>query len=164
MAEGAAGVQRGPVAGVDAVVIGRYPTAQRCGPVTWKEEGYRYQSEGRKGRFDHRVGYFWALTITLESSNTSCLWRLGALASYIGNLGGRRHDQDHPMECAYVHGQLCATSIDDPVGVEHRHQVRIDNLMWSSDSPHTASTWPQPQEVIARDFKDVPAAEQWQMV
>src|SRR5207244_5924771 len=47
--EGAAGVQRGPVAGVDAVVTGREPTAQRCGPVTWKAWGYRHQSEGRKG-------------------------------------------------------------------------------------------------------------------
>ena len=41
MAEGAAGVQRGPVAGVDAVLTGSYPMAQRCGPVTWKTLGYR---------------------------------------------------------------------------------------------------------------------------
>ena len=68
------------------------------------------------------------------------------------------------MECAYVHWQVCATFIDNPVGVEHRHQVGIDNGMWSSDSPHTAATWPQSQAVIARDVKDVPAAETWQMV
>jgi len=25
------------------------------------------------------------------------------------------------MECAYGHWQVCATFIDNPVGVEHRH-------------------------------------------
>jgi predicted TIM-barrel fold metal-dependent hydrolase len=50
------------------------------------------------------------------------------------------------------------------VGVKHRHQIGVDNIMWSSDYPHTASTWPHSREVIARDFKDVPAAEQWKIV
>src|SRR2546425_2703574 len=68
------------------------------------------------------------------------------------------------MACAYVHGQVCATCMDDPVGVEHRPQGGIDNCMWSSDSPHTAATWFPSQEVIAWDVKDVPAAETWQMV
>lgn len=36
--------------------------------------------------------------------------------------------------------------------------------MWSSDYPHTASTWPHSQEMSARDFKDVPAEEQWKIV
>jgi predicted TIM-barrel fold metal-dependent hydrolase len=26
--------------------------------------------------------------------------------------------------------------------------------MWSSDYPHTVSTWPHSREVVARDFKD----------
>ncbi len=64
----------------------------------------------------------------------------------------------------YFHRQVSATFIDDSVGVENRHQIGIDNIMWSSDYPHTASTWPQSQEVIARDFKDVPAAEKWKIV
>jgi predicted TIM-barrel fold metal-dependent hydrolase len=32
--------------------------------------------------------------------------------------------------------------------------------MWSSDYPHTASTWPHSREIIARDFAGVPEAEQ----
>jgi predicted TIM-barrel fold metal-dependent hydrolase len=64
----------------------------------------------------------------------------------------------------YFHRQVYATFIDDPVGVANRHQIGIDNIMWSSDYPHTASIWPHSQEVLARAFKDVPAAEKWQIV
>jgi predicted TIM-barrel fold metal-dependent hydrolase len=64
----------------------------------------------------------------------------------------------------YFHRQVYATYIDDPVGVAVRHQIGIDNIMWSSDYPHTASTWPHSQDIVARDFKDVPAEEKWKIV
>ncbi len=64
----------------------------------------------------------------------------------------------------YFHRQVYATYIDDPVGVADRHQIGIDTIMWSSDYPHTASTWPHSQDIVARDFKDVPAPEKWKIV
>jgi predicted TIM-barrel fold metal-dependent hydrolase len=64
----------------------------------------------------------------------------------------------------YFHRQVYATYIDDPVGVADRHQIGLDNIMWSSDYPHTASTWPHSQDIVARDFKDVPAEEKWKIV
>lgn len=64
----------------------------------------------------------------------------------------------------YFHRQIYATFIDDPLGVRNRHQVGVDNLMWSSDYPHTMSTWPHSQEVVARDFAEVPEAEKWKIV
>jgi predicted TIM-barrel fold metal-dependent hydrolase len=36
--------------------------------------------------------------------------------------------------------------------------------MWSSDYPHTASTWPHSRDIIARDFKDVSAVEKRKIV
>jgi len=36
--------------------------------------------------------------------------------------------------------------------------------MWSSDYPHTQSTWPHSQEIIARDFVDVPEEEKRKIV
>jgi uncharacterized protein len=36
--------------------------------------------------------------------------------------------------------------------------------MWSSDYPHTASTWPHSQDIIARDFKAAPEEEKWKIV
>ena len=64
----------------------------------------------------------------------------------------------------YFHRQVYATYIDDPVGVADRHHIGIDNIMWSSDYPHTASTWPHSQDIVSRDFKEVPAEEKWKIV
>jgi predicted TIM-barrel fold metal-dependent hydrolase len=64
----------------------------------------------------------------------------------------------------YFHRQVYATFIDDAVGVENRHQIGIENILWSSDYPHTASTWPHSRDIIARDFKAAPEAEKWKIV
>ena len=37
--------------------------------------------------------------------------------------------------------------------------IGVDRLMWSSDYPHQASSWPHSQEVVARDFTDAGADE-----
>ncbi len=36
--------------------------------------------------------------------------------------------------------------------------------MWSSDYPHTVSTWPHSREVVERDFKDVPETDKRRIV
>ena len=54
----------------------------------------------------------------------------------------------------YFQRQMYCTYIDDYVGVANRHLIGVDKLMWSSDYPHQASTWPHSREVVARDFKD----------
>jgi predicted TIM-barrel fold metal-dependent hydrolase len=64
----------------------------------------------------------------------------------------------------YFQRQCYATFIDDPVGVATRQFIGVDNIMWSSDYPHTVSTWPHSQEVVERDFQGVPESEKWQMV
>jgi predicted TIM-barrel fold metal-dependent hydrolase len=78
-----------------------------------------------------------------------------------------RYMQTTPLKLRpseYFHRQVYATFIDDSVGVENRHQIGIDNIMWSSDYPHTASTWPHSQDIIARDFKAAPEEEKWKIV
>src|SRR6266511_1822214 len=64
----------------------------------------------------------------------------------------------------YFHRQVYATFIDDPLGVQNRNQIGIDNVLWSSDYPHTASTWPHSQEIIARDFAGVSEDERRKIV
>ena len=78
-----------------------------------------------------------------------------------------RYMQTTPLKLRpseYFHRQVYATFIDDAVGVENRHQIGIDNIMWSSDYPHTASTWPHSRDIIARDFKAAPETEKWKIV
>jgi predicted TIM-barrel fold metal-dependent hydrolase len=36
--------------------------------------------------------------------------------------------------------------------------------MWSSDYPHTASTWPHSRDIIERDFKEVSEVEKRKIV
>jgi predicted TIM-barrel fold metal-dependent hydrolase len=64
----------------------------------------------------------------------------------------------------YFHRQIYATFIDDPIGVKNRHQIGIENMMWSSDYPHTASSWPHSREIVGRDFAGVPEDEKWTIV
>ena len=54
----------------------------------------------------------------------------------------------------YFRRQMYCTYIDDDVGVANRQFIGVDRMMWSSDYPHQASSWPHSQEVVARDFKD----------
>jgi len=49
--------------------------------------------------------------------------------------------------------------IDDPVGVEIRHHVGIDQICWESDYPHSDSTWPRSPEMVGASLTGVPDDE-----
>lgn len=52
----------------------------------------------------------------------------------------------------------------DRSGVELRHHMGVDHLMWASDFPHQESDWPESDRVIDFNFKDVPKDEVYKMV
>jgi predicted TIM-barrel fold metal-dependent hydrolase len=64
----------------------------------------------------------------------------------------------------YWYRQGHATFIEDHPGVKLRHDVGLDNMLWSSDYPHSDSTWPRSREVIAEHFAGIPAAEREKIV
>jgi len=49
--------------------------------------------------------------------------------------------------------------IADPIGIQLRHQIGIDNIAWECDYPHSDSSWPEAPEELARVAADVPEAE-----
>jgi predicted TIM-barrel fold metal-dependent hydrolase len=59
----------------------------------------------------------------------------------------------------YFRRQLYATFIDDPFGINHRDEIGVENMLWSSDFPHSATFWPHSREKIAKDFRDVAEEE-----
>jgi predicted TIM-barrel fold metal-dependent hydrolase len=59
------------------------------------------------------------------------------------------------MPGEYLREHLWATFQDDPVAPLTCSYFGEDHFMWASDFPHTDSTWPHSQEVIARDFAGV---------
>ncbi len=54
-----------------------------------------------------------------------------------------------PIE--YFYRNIFFTYIDEPDAVVNREVIGIDNLMFATDYPHSASTWPKSQEIVERD-------------
>src|SRR5512143_2150423 len=55
----------------------------------------------------------------------------------------------------YWYRQGHATFIQDLAGVADRHRAGLHNVMWSTDYPHSDSTWPKSREALAEHSKDV---------
>jgi hypothetical protein len=55
--------------------------------------------------------------------------------------------------------QIITCFIDDPVGVEMRHRMNIDNITWECDYPHSDSTWPNSPEFVMKQMDGVPDDE-----
>ena len=51
----------------------------------------------------------------------------------------------------------------DRSGVELRHRMNVDRLIWSVDFPHQESDWPESDEVIEHNFTGVPDDEVYKM-
>lgn len=69
----------------------------------------------------------------------------------------RRSQPHYPTKLAlrpdeYLQRQVYYTYINDQQAVRDRYEIGIDNLMWSSDYPHNASTWPKSQAVVDSSF------------
>ncbi|GMU78521.1 MAG: amidohydrolase [Acidimicrobiia bacterium] len=111
---------------------------------------------------------WWILTGTLERFpglqivfvEPSLYWIPGFLASLDRKADGR---YDLPglvlKPSEYFHRNMACTFMDDEVGLGLRHLVGIENILWSTDFPHPATTWPHSQDIVARQFADVPAVE-----
>jgi predicted TIM-barrel fold metal-dependent hydrolase len=57
---------------------------------------------------------------------------------------GQDFDGRLPSEVFREHFLTCF--INDPVGVELRHKIGIDNICWEMDYPHSDASWPNPGE------------------
>jgi predicted TIM-barrel fold metal-dependent hydrolase len=64
----------------------------------------------------------------------------------------------------YIREHIYWGFLDDPIGVEMRHHIGVDRLIWATDFPHQESDWPDSGEVIKRVFDGVPEDETYRMV
>jgi uncharacterized protein len=64
----------------------------------------------------------------------------------------------------YFHRQCYCTFIEDRVGIAIRHFIGVDNIMWSSDYPHSDTTWPESRKYIAEHFNGVPEDERHRII
>jgi predicted TIM-barrel fold metal-dependent hydrolase len=64
----------------------------------------------------------------------------------------------------YFHRQVYATFIEDKAGIRLRDLIGVDNLMWSSDYPHTDTTWPHSLKYIEDTMAGVPEDEKRKII
>jgi predicted TIM-barrel fold metal-dependent hydrolase len=53
---------------------------------------------------------------------------------------------------------------DDPIGIQLRHMVGVDKIMWSTDFPHIVTRWPKSLELVDEQFAGVPENEKHAML
>ena len=47
------------------------------------------------------------------------------------------------LPSVYFRRNMMLTFMDNPRGVAMRHELGVENIMWSTDFPHPATTWPK---------------------
>jgi predicted TIM-barrel fold metal-dependent hydrolase len=110
---------------------------------------------------------WWILTGTLERFpglqivfvEPSLYWVPG----YLAQLDRMTHVYDLPglklKPSEYFRRNMFLTFMDDEVGLQMRHMVGVENILWSTDFPHPATTWPNSQQIVERQFAGVPDKE-----
>jgi predicted TIM-barrel fold metal-dependent hydrolase len=110
---------------------------------------------------------WWILTGTLERFpglkivfvEPSLYW----IPGFLGSLDRKTDRYQFPgmrlKPSEYFRRNMAATFMDDEIGLQMRHMVGIENILWSTDFPHPATTWPHSREVVARQFADIPDDE-----
>jgi predicted TIM-barrel fold metal-dependent hydrolase len=67
----------------------------------------------------------------------------------------------HPSD--YIRRHVLWGFQRDPAGVELRHWMGVNNLVWGSDFPHQESEYPNSLKVIEENFRNVPDDETYAM-
>jgi predicted TIM-barrel fold metal-dependent hydrolase len=77
-------------------------------------------------------------------------------------LGGWEPLKKKPSE--YYREHCYWGFLDDPIGVEMRHHIRVDRMMWATDFPHQESDYPHSMAQLDRIMQGVPEDEKYLMV
>jgi predicted TIM-barrel fold metal-dependent hydrolase len=90
------------------------------------------------------------------------------MADYMDRTWERhRHWTKSPLKeppSFFMDQNVYGTFIHDGIGVKTRHFPGGRNIMWSSDYPHSESTYPESQAMIARLFAGVPEEEKREII
>jgi predicted TIM-barrel fold metal-dependent hydrolase len=68
------------------------------------------------------------------------------------------------LPSGYMDRQVYGTFIEDRTGIDARHQPGVRKIMWSTDFPHTGTSWPNSLQKIDELFEGVPEDEKYPIV
>jgi predicted TIM-barrel fold metal-dependent hydrolase len=74
-----------------------------------------------------------------------------------------RHGLDQ-RPSALIRQQVYVNFWYEQAGIDLRHAVGVDNIMWESDYPHIASTYPDSWKFVERSLRGVPGDERKKML
>ncbi len=97
------------------------------------------------GVVEHALAWAAAYIQTMDNDYSSRPWREGRLMFKNGAL---------PSD--FFHSNVFVSFQDDPLGVQLRSVIGVDNLTWGSDFPHPDSTFPQSRSILERNLEGVP--------
>lgn len=63
------------------------------------------------------------------------------------------------LPSTYFRRQMALSFVEDARGLAARHELGVENLMWSTDYPHPQTSWPNSRAVVARQFAGIPDDE-----
>ena len=86
------------------------------------------------------------------------------LPGFIRFLDSRmEHHYEFPgmklLPSEYFKRQMAATFVYEPEAVELRHELGVDNVLWSTDFPHPCCNWPNAADKVDTLFAGVPEDE-----
>ena len=155
------------------------PISQHLGPRETLWEIFRRDPTPQKGIFTSQNPMalaenlaWWLLTGVLERHPALKIVLvepgLGWVRYYLdvldGMVGMYRFPEIKEKPSFYFKRQIFLTFMDEVRGVQQRHDLGVDKIMWSTDFPHPATTWPHSQDFVAKNFADVPEDETELMV
>ena len=69
-------------------------------------------------------------------------------------------DQITEAPSFYYRRNMFITFIHEPFAVHNlRYEIGVENMMWSTDYPHPACTWPDSRKLVDEEFEGIPADE-----
>jgi len=74
-------------------------------------------------------------------------------------LDADAHVNEPPNLWQVFHRNFYSTFMVDRSGLELRHRLNVDHLMWSTDYPHSGTDWPNSGVSIENLFRGVPQDE-----
>jgi len=97
--------------------------------------------------------------------------RIGWLIHFVQRADESYHRHRHwthyrldRLPSELVRENVYSTFIEDRMGILMREYIGVDNNMWSSDYPHSDSTWPHSRQKIEEMFKGVPEGDRRKML
>ena len=73
-------------------------------------------------------------------------------------------EQQPEMPSQLFRRNFWASFMIDTVGMDLRHRLNVDHMMWSTDYPHSGTDWPNSRVTLERNFKGLPADQVKKMI